>query len=156
MNSVPKSTGQTAVYSTPSPSQPEEQKPAESRPEPEKRAQAPAQSNAAERGNATEQAFVGELRAEQMRTQLINGLNSKAVEQIQDNFRARFNALSTNKQEFHLLMKEVYGQNYDAASAESFRLRALKGDFNWLPKIEVESNFLNGFADDIWRWICLK
>lgn len=130
MNSVNKSAGQTTIYSTSPATQLEEPKPAETKSEPEKPAPATTQSNSAERGKVTELTFDGQFRAEQMRSQLIQGSNSKAVEQIQQNFQSRFNALSANKEEFHSLMKEVYGQNYDVSSAESFRLRALKGDFS--------------------------
>src|SRR5262245_59484013 len=126
MSTVSKSSGQTAVYSTSTPSQPEEsKKPAETKTEPEKAAPTTVQTNSADR--AANSALAGQVRAGEIKNQLVK-------DQIQQSFQNRFNALSANKQEFHSLMKEVYGANYDAASAEGFRTRALKGDFNWLPK----------------------
>ncbi len=131
MNGVSKSSGQSTVYSTSTATQLEEQKPAETKsPEPEKPAPKTAQSNSSERGKVGEQALAGQIRAEQLKSEMAKSSSAnKAVEQIQTKFQERFNKLSENKQEFHSLMKEVYGQNYDASSAEDFRLRSLKGDF---------------------------
>ena len=91
-----------------------------------------------------EKALGGMLVAGQLKNQMSSVADANKVkqakEQIQQKFQSRFAELSGNKNEFHALMKEVYGQSYDAGSAEKFRLSALKGDFSWLPKIEFRDN----------------
>jgi hypothetical protein len=63
----------------------------------------------------------------------------QAIEKIQSDFKQRFSAAAADKQKFHAMMKECFGAAYDYAKAESFRQRALKGDYNWLPPIEFVS-----------------
>lgn len=63
-----------------------------------------------------------------------------AATAIQQDFKNQFSALASNKAEFHKVVREVYGQDYDAEQAETFRQRALVGDYAWLPKIEFRSN----------------
>ena len=63
----------------------------------------------------------------------------RSAQKIQENFKNRFAELAGNPEKFHSLMKEVYGSNYDRSAAESFRQKALAGDFSWLPKIESQS-----------------
>ena len=64
----------------------------------------------------------------------------QAIQKIQEDFANRFAELAADPEKFHSMMKEVYGSNYDHATAEAFRQRALAGDFSWLPKIEFESD----------------
>lgn len=60
-------------------------------------------------------------------------------------FAEKFGALAQDKAGFHDFMKQVFGDNYDVAKAESFRQAALKGDFSWLPPVKfVDSATLNG------------
>jgi hypothetical protein len=68
-----------------------------------------------------------------------SGAEKEAIRQIQGSFEKQFSQLAGDKNKFDSLMKEVYGDNYDAAAAESFRQRALNGDYSWLPKIEFQS-----------------
>jgi len=63
----------------------------------------------------------------------------RSAQKIQEDFKNRFAELAGNPEKFHSLMKEVYGSNYDRSAAESFRQKALAGDFSWLPKIESQS-----------------
>jgi hypothetical protein len=67
------------------------------------------------------------------------GAEQRTIAQAQKSFQDLFGKLAGDKTKFDSLMKEVYGPNYDTAAAESFRQRALKGDYSWLPKIEFKS-----------------
>ncbi|MEX2213386.1 MAG: hypothetical protein WD768_04620, partial [Phycisphaeraceae bacterium] len=51
-------------------------------------------------------------------------------------FRQQFADAAADPQAFHAMMKQVYGQGYDAGKAEQFRQQALKGDFSFLPDIQ--------------------
>lgn len=59
-----------------------------------------------------------------------------AANGIQQEFQDQFKAMASDKEKFHALMKEVYGENYNAEAAESFRQKALNNDFSWMPPIE--------------------
>jgi hypothetical protein len=142
MSSVAKQSGNSQVYATSTPSQIEEQKPAETKSEPEKQTpQNPSTTPtpSKDRTRVDDQAKAGQFRAEQLRSQLASSSNN-AIENIQQNFQNKFTTLSNNQEQFHALMKEVYGSNYNAEAAESFRMRTLKGDFSWLPKIEIRDD----------------
>jgi len=60
-----------------------------------------------------------------------------ALEKITQQFQERFAGQAANKEKFHELMKQSFGENYDASKAENIRQQTLKGDFSWMPKIEV-------------------
>src|SRR5215475_9341318 len=64
----------------------------------------------------------------------------QAIQKIQADFEQRFSAVAADKEKFHAMMQEAFGNNYDYATAESFRQRALKGDYDWLPRIEFKDN----------------
>lgn len=68
------------------------------------------------------------------------GPEAAAAEAAQQAFQDQFGALASDKAKFHALMKEVYGDGYDANAAEALRQKALNGDFSWLPKIEFQSD----------------
>ncbi|MEW6730043.1 MAG: LysM peptidoglycan-binding domain-containing protein [Acidobacteriota bacterium] len=85
-------------------------------------------------------AYSGALTAESLSGSATTNPRQSAEAQIKQDFAERFSRLASNKSEFDAMMKEVYGANYDPAMAESFRQRALKGDFSWLPKIEFTSD----------------
>ncbi|HJL43446.1 MAG TPA: hypothetical protein RMG48_19220 [Myxococcales bacterium LLY-WYZ-16_1] len=53
---------------------------------------------------------------------------------------SRFRDLASDPNEFHDLMREVYGSGYDRAAAEDLRQRTLRGDTSWMPRIEVASS----------------
>lgn len=55
---------------------------------------------------------------------------------VRQHFEKEFGKLADNPDEFHAMMKEVYGEGYDKAAAEQMRQQALDGDFSWLPKVE--------------------
>jgi hypothetical protein len=57
--------------------------------------------------------------------------------EIRENFVKQLGGLAKDEEQFHALMKQVYGDGYDRAKAEGFRQSALKGDYSWLPKIEL-------------------
>ena len=59
---------------------------------------------------------------------------------IKQAFASKFSGLATDKAAFHQMMRDVYGDNYDAEAAEGFRQAALRGDFSWLPEIKFESD----------------
>ena len=52
-------------------------------------------------------------------------------------FRERFADTASDHDDFHALMRQVYGEGYDYAAAESIRQRTLDGDFGWMPDIAV-------------------
>ena len=55
---------------------------------------------------------------------------------INKRFQQTFSALAGDEQKFHEMMREAYGAGYDRAAAESFRQRALAGDYSWSPSVE--------------------
>ena len=59
---------------------------------------------------------------------------------IKQAFASKFSGLATDEAAFHQMMRDVYGDNYDAEAAEGFRQAALRGDFSWLPEIKFESD----------------
>jgi hypothetical protein len=54
-------------------------------------------------------------------------------------FQKEFGDLAQDKEAFHALMKQVYGENYDAGKAEQYRQMALKGDYSFLPPVRFVS-----------------
>jgi len=60
-------------------------------------------------------------------------------------FQQQFAALSVDKQRFHSAMRGCFGEGYDVRKAERLRLRALAGDFGWLPQAKwVDPEILDG------------
>lgn len=70
--------------------------------------------------------------------------DKKALDSITQQFQSRFAKSASNKVEFHRLLKDAFGDNYDTSKAEAIRQKTLNGDFSWLPKITlVDSSELN-------------
>ncbi len=64
---------------------------------------------------------------------------------VQTLFTRQFGALSADKQRFHEVMRDSFGDGYDARKAERYRQLALAGDFDWLPPVKwVDSIVLLG------------
>ncbi len=70
---------------------------------------------------------------------LVENIYNEQVEldAITQQFQARFAGTAKDKTEFHKLMKNSFGAQYDVAKAETMRQQALKGDFSWMPKIQL-------------------
>ncbi|MEM9420300.1 MAG: hypothetical protein AAGA25_14775 [Planctomycetota bacterium] len=54
---------------------------------------------------------------------------------VTDLFKSQFAELAGDKAAFHAMMKQSFGEGYDAATAEAFRKMALAGDFSWMPAV---------------------
>lgn len=68
-----------------------------------------------------------------------------AIDSAEQTFRDRIGDRARNKNEFHNMMKGIYGERYDESTVESLRMRALKGDTSFLPKARfVSSESLGG------------
>jgi hypothetical protein len=52
----------------------------------------------------------------------------------------RFAAQAGDKQAFTALLRQAFGDKFDAGKAETIRQQALAGDFSWAPKVEVASS----------------
>ena len=65
---------------------------------------------------------------------------NQASAEIQTRFQQQFSAVAGDKQAFDELMRQAFGSGYDAAAAESFRQKALSGDYSWLPKVEFRND----------------
>lgn len=64
---------------------------------------------------------------------------------VQNLFTQQFGALAADKQRFHEVMRDSFGERYDARKAERYRQLALSGDFDWLPPVKwVDSAVLLG------------
>jgi len=60
-----------------------------------------------------------------------------ALNDITEQFQQRFADSAQNKEEFHALMKKTFGDQYDVSKAEAMRQQTLKGDFSWMPEIQL-------------------
>jgi len=71
-----------------------------------------------------------------------------AINTIKAQFAQRFGDLASRPAEFNQLMQQVFGPNMDQGTAEAFRQKALQGNVDWLPKIEVlsEQNMRGGLG----------
>jgi len=69
--------------------------------------------------------------------QLSNIVSMFKIQKVSVSFKEEFAKKAANKAEFHRLLESVFGKNYDQKTAESLRQKALKGDFSWLPKVEL-------------------
>jgi hypothetical protein len=49
----------------------------------------------------------------------------------------RFAAQAGNKEAFTALLRQAFGDKFDAGKAETIRQQALAGDFSWAPKVQV-------------------
>lgn len=59
---------------------------------------------------------------------------------VESEFTKRFAAAASDPEQFHDLLRTVYGENYDFEKAEELRNKALEGDFSWLPRVEYASD----------------
>ncbi len=55
---------------------------------------------------------------------------------IQDAFVEQFSNLATDKEAFHAVLQDTFGDNYDAQAGEAIRQQTLAGDFSWMPEIK--------------------
>src|SRR5688572_2732103 len=64
---------------------------------------------------------------------------------VQATFRQQFGELAADPKKFHDTLRTVFGEGYDAKQAESYRQKALAGDFSWLPPVKwVSAETLQG------------
>lgn len=63
-----------------------------------------------------------------------------AIGKAEESFKQRIGERAHNKQNFHQLMKNIYGDRYDQKTVENLRQRALSGDFSFLPKARFVSD----------------
>lgn len=60
-----------------------------------------------------------------------------ALDSITRQFQQRFRQQAGDKDAFHELMRQSFGDRYDRQAAESIRQRVLSGDFSWMPKVTL-------------------
>jgi hypothetical protein len=63
--------------------------------------------------------------------------DQQALAQITQQFQQRFANTASDKSAFHDIMAKTFGDQYNQSSAENIRQQTLKGDFSWMPKIEL-------------------
>jgi hypothetical protein len=63
--------------------------------------------------------------------------DAAALAQVTAAVQQRFAAQAGNKEAFTDLLKKAFGDQFDAAKAETIRQQALAGDFSWAPKVQV-------------------
>ena len=64
---------------------------------------------------------------------------------IQDVFVEQFSDLATDKDAFHAMLQDAFGDNYDTQAGEAIRQQTLAGDFSWIPEIRfVDEGVLGG------------
>jgi hypothetical protein len=63
--------------------------------------------------------------------------DATALAQVTAAVRQRFAAQAGNKEAFTDLLKQAFGDKFDAGKAEAIRQQALAGDFSWAPKVQV-------------------
>lgn len=67
------------------------------------------------------------------------------VAELQALFQQQFAALAVDKQRFHAAMRGSFGEGYEVRKAERLRVRALAGDFGWLPQAKwVDPEVIEG------------
>jgi hypothetical protein len=63
--------------------------------------------------------------------------DQQALNQVTTQFQQRFSDTAQNKTAFHDIMQKTFGNQYDQSKAETIRQQTLKGDFSWMPKIQL-------------------
>ena len=63
--------------------------------------------------------------------------DQQTLAQITQQFQQRFTKSAADKTAFHNIMAKTFGDQYSQSSAENIRQQTLKGDFSWMPKIEL-------------------
>ncbi len=60
-------------------------------------------------------------------------------------FKNEFSQLANEPEAFHTLLQQTYGEKYDATLSEALRQSTLKGDFSYLPSVQlVDPSVLSG------------
>ncbi len=62
---------------------------------------------------------------------------SSTVTKLTQVLQTRFTSVASSQDQFHTLLKQSLGDNYDVAAAETLRQQTLNGDFSRMPKIDV-------------------
>lgn len=62
------------------------------------------------------------------------------IRSAEESFKQQIGERAQNREQFHKLMKVVYGQRYNEATVENLRQQALSGDFSFLPKARFVDN----------------
>jgi len=68
------------------------------------------------------------------------GAQEQASDSLKQQFTEQFRELASDPDKFHELLKTVFGTNIDRDMAVTLRKQALKGDFSWMPKMEMVSS----------------
>jgi hypothetical protein len=63
--------------------------------------------------------------------------DAAALAQASSAVHERFAAQASNKEAFTALLRQAFGDKFDAAKAETIRQQALAGDFSWAPQVKV-------------------
>ncbi|ODB94747.1 hypothetical protein A3197_18570 [Candidatus Thiodiazotropha endoloripes] len=63
--------------------------------------------------------------------------DQQALTQITQQFQQRFANTASDKTAFHDIMTKTFGDQYNQSSAENIRQQTIKGDFSWMPTIEM-------------------
>ncbi len=74
-----------------------------------------------------------------LRDSVLSSRSSNEVMQsgdIHGVFVEQFSDLASDKEAFHAMLQDVFGDNHDAQAGEAIRQQALAGDFNWMPDIK--------------------
>jgi hypothetical protein len=100
-----------------------------------KYAQSSQQSAATANEVPTSQA--GNLSAATLTGNSIAASDQQALSQITQQFQQRFANTASDKAAFHEIMTQTFGDQYDKNAAENIRQQTLKGDFSWMPKVEL-------------------
>jgi hypothetical protein len=77
--------------------------------------------------------------SQSLRSLLSGSVGRQEDDPAQDLFKQQFTEKASNPKEFHAFMRQVFGDDYNVEKAESFRQKALAGDFSWIPKIQYVS-----------------
>lgn len=63
-----------------------------------------------------------------------------AINKAEQEFKQKIGEKAQNKQDFHQMMKNIYGDRYNQKTVENLRQRALSGDFSFLPNVRFVSD----------------
>ena len=68
-----------------------------------------------------------------------NAAEAASLANITQQFQSRFASSAKDTAAFAALLKQAFGDHYDAAKAEGIRQQTLAGDFSWMPKVQLAS-----------------
>ncbi len=60
-----------------------------------------------------------------------------SLSNAETSFKTKFTALAKSPEKFNALMEKTFGNAYNKDNAEELRIKASKGDFSWLPTIQI-------------------